>query len=64
MFIRVMLLPDNVWSYVNVAHIEGFRPYEEYTVIWLSDRDIIRVKETPEQILKLIEEARKNGNQA
>ena len=44
MFIKVMLLPDNVWSYVNVAHIEGFRPYEEYTVIWLSDRDIIRVK--------------------
>lgn len=58
MFIRVMLLPDNVWSYVNVAHIEGFRPYEGYTVIWLSDRDIIRVKKSPEQILKLIEEAR------
>lgn len=62
MFIRVMLLPDNVWSYVNVEHIEGFRPYMDYTVIWLSDRDIIRVRETSEQILKLIEEARKNGN--
>ncbi|RKW15644.1 MAG: hypothetical protein D8B54_06765 [Catonella sp.] len=62
MFIRVMLFPDNVWSYVNVAHIEGFRPYMDYTVIWLSDRDIIRVRETSEQILKLIEEARNNGN--
>lgn len=61
MFIKVTF--NNRETYINVAHIEGFRPYGQHSNIWLSDRDIIKVDESPSEILKLIEEARNHGNQ-
>ena len=64
MFIKVTLLnSDKPPAYINIAHIEGFRPYGQHSNIWLSDRDIIKVDESPSEILKLIEEARNHGNQ-
>lgn len=60
MFIRVTLLNnDNTPAHINVAHVQGFRTHIEYTSIWLSNGEVIRVSESPEEILKLIEEARK-----
>nr|DAU66328.1 MAG TPA: Flagellar and Swarming motility protein [Caudoviricetes sp.] len=63
MFIKVTLLKINTPAYINIAHIEGFRPRGQHSNIWLSDRDIIEVDESPSEILKLIEEARNHGNQ-
>ena len=60
MFIRLTYNKDAI--YINVDYIEGFTPYVDYTKIWLADGDIIKVEETINQILKLIEEVRKNGN--
>lgn len=60
MFIRVTY--NNEIMYINVAHIEGFRPYKDYTQVWLSDGEMILVEETINQVLNLIKEARKNGN--
>lgn len=63
MFIRVTLLNnDNTPAHINVDHIQGFRPHIDYTSIWLSNGEIIRVNKSPEEILKLIEEVRKHGN--
>lgn len=59
MFIKVTLLnSDKTPAYINIDHIEGFRPYGQHSKIWLSDRDIIAVDESPEEILKLIEKAK------
>ena len=57
MFIRLTF--ENDVMYINVAHIEMFKPHMKYTQIWLSDGDAVTVNETESQILKLIEEARK-----
>lgn len=60
MFIKVTLLnSDKTPAYINIDHIEGFRPYGQHSNIWLSDRDIIAVEEPVSEILKQIEEARK-----
>lgn len=59
MFIKVTLLTNNIPAYINIAHIEGFRPYGQHSKIWLSDGDIIKVDEPLDEILKRIEEARK-----
>lgn len=59
MFIKVTLLKDKIPAYINIAHIEGFRPYGKHSNIWLSDRDIIVVDESLDEILKRIGEARK-----
>lgn len=57
MFIKLSLLnSDNIPAYINIAHIEGFRPYGRHSKIWLSDGDIITVDESIDEILKLIEE--------
>ena len=56
MFIKVTF--NNTPAYINIAHSEGFRPYGQHSKIWLSDGDIITVEESPDEILKLIEEAR------
>lgn len=61
MFIKVTF--NNRETYINIAHIEGFMEHGQHTKIWLSDRDIIKVDESPSEILKLIEEARNHGNQ-
>lgn len=55
MFIKVTF--NNTPAYINIAHIEGFRPYGQHTKIWLSDGDIIEVDESLDEILKRIEEA-------
>lgn len=57
MFIKVTLLKINTPAYINIAHIEGFRPYGKHSKIWLSDGDIITVDESPDEILKQIEKA-------
>lgn len=60
MFIKVTLLnSDKTPAYINIAHIEGFRPRGQHSNIWLSDRDIIEVDESLDEILKRIEEVRK-----
>lgn len=65
MFIRVTLLnSDKTPAYINIAHIEGFRSYEQHSKIWLRGGDVIPVDEPMSEILNQIEEARKNGNQA
>lgn len=61
MFIRLTYNKDVI--YINVEYIEGLKALEEYTQIWLVDGDIIRVKQSPDEILKLIEEARNHENQ-
>ncbi len=64
MFIKVTLKNNTKdETYINIAHIEGFRSYGKHSNIWLSDRDIIPVDESPDEIMKLIEEARNHGNQ-
>ena len=57
MFIKVTF--NNKETYINVAHIEGFREYRQHTKIWLSDGDIIEVDESLSEVLKRIGEARK-----
>lgn len=66
MFIKVTY--NNDIMYINVAHIEMFKhrvdhTQIDYTQIWLSNGYTVAVNETSEEILKLIEEARNNGNQ-
>nr|DAW12697.1 MAG TPA: Flagellar and Swarming motility protein [Caudoviricetes sp.] len=56
MFIRLTFKNDVM--YINVEHIVGFKPRVDYSQIWLSDSDIIEVNESPDEILKLIEEAK------
>ena len=64
MFIRLTF--ENDVMYINVEHIEMFKSrikYKQiYTQIWLSDGYTVAVNETESEILKLIEEARNNGN--
>ena len=57
MFIKVTF--NNTPAYINIAHIEGFRPYGQHSKIWLSDGDIITVEEPMSEILNQIEEVRK-----
>lgn len=57
MFIRVTF--NNRETYINIAHIEGFREHGQHTKIWLSDGDIIEVDDSLDEILKRIEEVRK-----
>ena len=66
MFIKVTY--NNDIMYINVAHIEMFKhrvdhTQIDYTHIWLSDDGYVAVNESMDEILKLIEEARKRGNQ-
>lgn len=56
MFIRVTF--NNRETYINIAHIEGFREHGQHTKIWLSDGDIIEVDESLSEILKRIEEVK------
>lgn len=56
MFIKVTF--NNRETYINVAHIEGFREHGQHTKIWLSDGDIIEVDEPLSEILKRIEEVK------
>nr|DAK13537.1 MAG TPA: Flagellar and Swarming motility protein [Caudoviricetes sp.] len=49
--------------YINTKYIEGFRTLIDHTKIWLSSGEVIEVEESPDEILKLIEEARNHGNQ-
>lgn len=56
MFIKVTF--NNRETYINVAHIEGFREHGQHTKIWLSDGDIIEVDESLSEILKRIEEVK------
>ncbi len=44
--------------YINAKYIEGFRPLIDHTKIWLSGGDVIEVNESPDEIMKLIEEAK------
>jgi hypothetical protein len=59
MFIR-LTFNYNV-LYINAKYIEGFKPLIDHTQIWLSDGEIIKVNESPDEILNLIEEARNRG---
>lgn len=56
MFIRLTF--ENDVMYVNVNHIQGFKPHNRYTQIWLTDGDVLIVNEHGDKILKLIEEAK------
>nr|DAN26283.1 MAG TPA: Flagellar and Swarming motility protein [Caudoviricetes sp.] len=56
MFIKVSFENEDI--YLNVAHIVGLKPRVDYSQIWLSDGDIIEVNESPDEIMKLIEEAK------
>lgn len=58
----IMLTNNNNIVFINANYIEGIKPLEDYTQIWLVDGDIIKVKEPASQIFKLIEEARNHGN--
>ena len=59
MFIRVTLKNSSKnEAYINIAHIEGFRPYGQHSKIWLSDGDIITVEESLSEVLKQIEKAK------
>ena len=52
MFIRLTFKNDVMYTQID------------YTQIWLSDGYTVAVNETESQILKLIEEARRHGNQS
>jgi hypothetical protein len=46
-------------TYINVKKIAAFWENEERTTIYFNRNDLIRVKETPEEILKLMERNKK-----
>ena len=56
MFIIVTFKNDVM--YTNVEHIEMFKNRIDYTQIWLSNGYTVAVNESPDEILKLIEEAK------
>jgi hypothetical protein len=56
MFIIVTFKNDVM--YINVEHIEMFKNRIDYTQIWLSNGYTVAVNESPDEILKLIEEAK------
>lgn len=56
MFIIVTFKNDVM--YINVEHIEMFKNRIDYTQIWLSNGYTVSVNESPDEILKLIEEAK------
>ena len=56
MFIRVTFKNDVM--YIDVSHIEMFKHRMPYTQIWLSNGYTVAVDESPDEILKLIEEAK------
>lgn len=65
MFIKVSFKNEDI--YINVAHIEMFKhrvdyTQIDYTQIWLGNGYTVAVNESPDEILKLIEEARNHGN--
>lgn len=60
----IILTFKNDVMYINVEHIEMFKhrvdhTQIDYTQIWLSDGYTVAVNESPDEILKLIEEVRK-----
>lgn len=59
MFIR-LTFNYNV-LYINAKYIDGFKPRVDHTQIWLRGGEIINVSESPDEILKLIEEAQRHG---
>ena len=44
--------------YINAKYIEGVRLLIDHTKIWLSSGEAIEVNESPDEIMKLIEEAK------
>lgn len=44
--------------YINAKYIEGFRLLIDHTKIWLSSGEAIAVNESPDEIMKLIEETK------
>lgn len=56
MFIKVTFKNDVM--YINVEHIEMFKHRIDYTQIWLGNGYTVAVNESPDEILKLIEEAK------
>ena len=56
MFIIVTFKNDVM--YINVEHIEMFKNRIDYTQIWLSNGYTVAVNESPDEIMKLIEEAK------
>lgn len=58
MFIKVTLKDTAV--YINVSLIKTFIPNGDNTKI-LIDGEVIKVSESPDEILKLIEDARHHG---
>ena len=56
MFIIVTFKNDVM--YINVEHIEMFKNRIDYTQIWLSNGYTVAVNKSPDEILKLIEEAK------
>ena len=56
MFIIVTFKNDVM--YINVEHIEMFKYRMDYTQIWLKDGYTVAVNESPDEIMKLIEEAK------
>jgi uncharacterized protein YlzI (FlbEa/FlbD family) len=56
-FIKVTDKNTNEEIYINVQRIRTIIPSEPYTFIWLSDKCYSIVKESVDEIEKLIEEA-------
>lgn len=56
MFIRLTL--NYRALYINAKYIEGFRLLIDHTKIWLSSGEAIEVNESPDEIMKLIEETK------
>lgn len=56
MFIIVTFKNDVM--YINVEHIEMFKNRVDYTQIWLGNGYTVAVNESPDEIMKLIEEAK------
>lgn len=50
--------------YVNTEHIQAIKPLMDHTQLRLSDGEIIKVNESGDKILKLIEAVQGHGNQA
>ena len=51
---------SNVPAYVNMDNVKVFLRYKDnpYTLIYFNDKNNIRVKETPEEIIELINEVK------
>nr|DAW68509.1 MAG TPA: Flagellar and Swarming motility protein [Caudoviricetes sp.] len=62
MFIRLTF--NHSVLYVSSKHIQAIKPFMDHTQIRLSDGEIIKVNESGDKILKLIEAVHGHGNQA